>query len=65
MRLRLACISAARLPITSDAVASAAISRRHSGSIGPKPVSSRRHAMPNTASFGAEPMNSVIAVGAP
>ena len=65
MRLRLVCATAARLPTSSDSTAStASICCQSKAKVG-MASTSRRMTMAKAASLGAEPINSVTAVGAP
>ena len=67
MRFRLVCAIAVMLPIASDATAMMISIHCHCSTrkSAPSPVTSRRIMNANAASLGAEPMNSVTAVGAP
>ncbi len=65
MRLMLVCAIAARLPmpIESTAMITSICCQSNARSI--RPLTSIRTAIANAASFGAAPMKSVIALGAP
>ena len=65
MRLRLVCAMAAKLPTTNDPIASSISICCQSSANGNMPSTSKRMKMPNAASLGAPPINSVTAVGAP
>ena len=65
MRLMLVCAIAARLPIAIDSTDRITSICCQSTARSSSPLTSRRIAIANAASLGAEPMNSVIAVGAP
>ncbi|MNV79538.1 hypothetical protein D3C71_1730950 [compost metagenome] len=65
MRLRLVWPMAARLPTSSEPIDSTASICCQSIANGSKPSTSSRIVMANAASFGAPPIISVMAVGAP
>ena len=65
MRFRLLCAMAARLPTSSEAMASTASICCQSMASGCSASTSRRMMIAKAASSGAAPISSVIAVGAP
>lgn len=65
MRLRFVCAMAAMLPSAIEATARIASICRQSCARSSSPLTSRRIAIANAASLGAEPITSVTAVGAP
>ncbi len=64
-RLTFRCASAARLPIASDATASAATAAVHSSSCAGNAVLSTRSVTTSAATFVAADMNAVTGVGEP
>lgn len=65
MRFTLVCAMATTLPSAIDRMASSMSIFCHSTASVGRPLTSRRIAMAKPASLGAEPMSSVMAVGAP
>ena len=65
MRLRLVCAIATTLPMAIDSTASAISMSCQLACSPPRPSASNRYASANEPIFGAEPRNSVTAVGAP